>query len=141
MTGERVQVNRPSSGARVCFWLAQVVMVLHLGVVAILVIGSGAVATGALFRGPLGWLAVYVAMWLGVLASQIIYRECVLTRWEKQLWERFRAGSAHRSSFLRNYFPVLSFIVNRYGIIVIALAGLVGLAIRLGHLMRALPLQ
>lgn len=118
---------------RLYFWLAIGVIGVHLLLVALLVIGSGALMTGALFRAPAGWLLLYMAAWIGVFLSHAFWREGLLTRWEKQCWERCYAGSAYQGSFLGHYFPFLSAFLNRLGALLIAAGGIAGALLRCLH--------
>jgi hypothetical protein len=98
------------------FLLANIVMLAHLLLVTLLAAGTGISLTGRLYRLARGWQIAYLAAWLAVFLSQAFTGGCILTRWERRLWDSHAAGSAYSGSFFDNYFPFVSNLVNRYGL-------------------------
>jgi hypothetical protein len=47
----------------------------------------------------------YLSLVVAVIVSQMMYGDCVLTRWEKAARNRYSPGSAYRESFLAHYLP------------------------------------
>ena len=103
--------------------LADAVLVLHLGVVAFVVLGTLAILAG----GPLGWRAVrgfgfratHLALMLVIALQAWAGRLCPLTSWEQAL--RNRAGQAtYGESFIQYWLSRLIFFEAPWWLFVLA---------------------
>jgi len=92
--------------------LADAVLVLHVGVVAFVVLGT----LGILVGGPLGWRivrsfplrATHLALMVVIALQSWLGRLCPLTDWEQAL--RIRAGQdAYAGSFIQHWLSRLIF--------------------------------
>jgi len=84
--------------------LAWLIAALHGLLVLAVAVGSVCSVTGNLSKNRRMENA-YLLLLLAVIASQIMYGECVLTRWEKWARNRNEPWSAYRESFLAHYLP------------------------------------
>lgn len=93
--------------------LADAVLVLHLGIVAFVVLGTLAILAG----GPLGWRwvrrrafrLVHLALMVVIAVQAWLGKLCPLTGWEQAL--RARAGQdAYAGSFIQHWLSRLVFI-------------------------------
>jgi hypothetical protein len=90
----------------ISLWLANLVALTHGALVVFQVISAMAAAAGVLRRHPC-WERFYYALVAGIIASDLLIGECILTRWEKALRNRDLPGSAYRGSFIGHYAPWL----------------------------------
>ena len=86
--------------------LANLVAVIHGLSVAAVVIGSVAAICGALRRYP-RWRVAFYALLAGVILSDLLLGECLLTGLEQRLRNLAVPGAAYRSSFIGHYLPWL----------------------------------
>lgn len=115
-------------------WLADAVLVLHVGVVAFVVLGVLAIALG----GWRGWQWVRVPRWrlahvvlMGVVALQAwLGALCPLTVWEQAL--RQRAGEvSHAGSFIEHWLSRLIFFEAPWWVFVAAYSAFAALVLLL----------
>ncbi len=85
--------------------LADLIAATHGLLVTSVAVGTVCAVSGQLHKNRLLENA-YLVLVVAVIISQIMYGECVLTRWEKAARERSAPGSAYRDSFLAHYLPV-----------------------------------
>jgi hypothetical protein len=111
------------------FWLARLVAIAHAMIVGFTVYGAVGVILGRFtsssLQQPFTW--VFIAACVGQLASYAIFRECILTRWEKDLLQQSRSPRSYTGTFLQRFIPNLPDDVAHTGIPLIILAILVGL--------------
>ena len=115
-------------------WLADAVLVLHVGVVAFVVLGTLAIVLGG-WRGwrwvrGLRWRVAHVVL-MGVVAVQAwLGALCPLTVWEQAL--RRRAGEAiHAQSFIEHWLSRLIFFEAPWWMFVAAYSTFAGLVLLL----------
>ncbi len=107
-------------------WLADAILVLHVGVVAFVVLGAVAIPLGAWRRWRwvrrFGWRATHLLL-MGVIALQAWLGElCPLTVWEQAL--RRHAGEAvYRESFIEHWLSRLIFFEAPWWLFVAAYTG------------------
>lgn len=115
-------------------WLADAILVLHVGVVAFVVLGAVAIPLGAWRRWRwvrrFGWRATHLVL-MGVIALQAwLGALCPLTVWEQAL--RRRAGEAvYRESFIEYWLSRLIFFEAPWWIFVAAYSGFAALVLLL----------
>ena len=93
--------------------LAGLTALFHASLVLTVVIGTGVVVARAWGRFPRFWWWAYAGAMGGMIVSQLLLGDCVLTVWEKALRNLDRPGSAYVNSFLGHYLPWLPAIVLR----------------------------
>ncbi len=86
--------------------IANLIAVVHGAVVAAVALGAVAAMLGMLRRRP-RWERAYYALLVVVIAANILWGECPLTRWEQGLREWDTPGSAYCNSFIGHYLPML----------------------------------
>lgn len=107
-------------------WLADAILVLHVGIVAFVVIGALAIPIGASRRWRwvrgFGWRVTHLVL-MGVIALQAwLGALCPLTVWEQAL--RRRAGEVvYRESFIEHWLSRLIFFEAPWWIFVAAYTG------------------
>jgi hypothetical protein len=105
-------------------WLAKLIVVVHAAVVFVLIFGGATLIAGRFSRLHFVWRLLFMVSFAGFIASEIVYHDCVLTVFEKQLWSRYGTGPAYERSFIDHYFPLLGRIIAHQGGIIIV-AGIV----------------
>lgn len=88
-------------------WLAGLTVVFHATLVLTVVIGTGLVVARAWRRVPRFWWWAYAGSMGGMIVSQLLIGDCILTVWEKALRNLDRPGSAYVNSFIGHYLPFL----------------------------------
>lgn len=86
-------------------WLANVVAVTHGLLVAAVALGAAAAMLGLLRCRP-RWERAYYALLAVVIAANVLWGECPLTRWEQGLRNLDAPGSAYCDSFIGHYLPL-----------------------------------
>jgi Protein of Unknown function (DUF2784) len=116
-------------------WLAKLVSVAHAGIVGITVYGLVAVLLGRFSSGslehPFAW--IFLAVCMSQLVSYAVFRECILTRWEKTLLEQAGSPRTYTGTFLQRFIPELPDNVAHTGVPLIVLAILFGLLLQLSR--------
>ncbi len=87
-------------------WLANLIAVVHGALVAAVALGAAAAMLGMLRRRP-RWERAYYALLVLVIAANVLWGECPLTRWEQGLRNWNTPGSAYCNSFIGHYLPTL----------------------------------
>jgi len=87
-------------------WMANLIAVVHGAVVAAVAFGAAAAMLGMLRRRP-RWERAYYALLVLVIAANVLWGECPLTRWEQGLRNWDAPGSAYCNSFIGHYLPLL----------------------------------
>lgn len=87
---------------------ANAIALIHAVLIA-LVVGGALVALtpGVVSRFPRWLIAAYLVSVGGTLLSDLILGECILTLWERTLWDAAVPGSAYGGTFLQHYFGFL----------------------------------
>ena len=114
-------------------WLARSVSVAHAVVVGVTVYGLVGVVFGRFSKSslqhPFTW--IFLAVCVAQLASYAVFRECILTRWEKQLLAQAGSPKTYTGTFLQRLVPELPDNVAHTGVPLIVLAILAGLLVQL----------
>ncbi len=87
-------------------WLADIMAVTHGALVAAVALGAVAAMAGLLRRRP-RWERAYYALLVVVIAANVVWGECPLTRWEQGLRNLDAPGSAYCTSFIGHYLWML----------------------------------
>jgi len=88
-------------------WLAGLVAVFHACLVLTVVVGTGVFAARAWRRFPRFWWWAYGLAMGGMIGSELLISDCILTVWERDLRNLNRPGSAYVQSFVVQYLPCL----------------------------------
>lgn len=86
-------------------WLANGVAIIHGALVTTVALGAVAAMLGLLRKHP-RWERPYYALLLVVIAANLLWGECPLTRWEQGLRNINQPGSAYCNSFIGHYLPL-----------------------------------
>lgn len=108
--------------------LANTTALFHASLVLTVLVGTCLVVARASGRMPRAWWWAYAAAMLGMVVSQALIGDCILTVWEKDLRNLARPGSAYHDSFLGHYLPFLPGPVLRVAGPVLVLAALFTIA-------------
>ncbi|MFY7865673.1 DUF2784 family protein [Roseateles sp.] len=116
-------------------WLAKFVAVAHAAIVGITMYGIVGVILGRYSRRslqrPMTW--VFMGACVSQLASYAVFRECLLTRWEKSLLQQAGEPKTFTGTFLQRFIPELPDHVAHTGIPLIVLAIFIGLLLQLAR--------
>jgi len=88
-------------------WLAGFVVAFHACLVLTVVAGTLVVVARAWTRFPRVWWWAYGLAMGGMIVSQLLIGDCILTVWEKDLRNQDAPGSAYANSYLGHYLPFL----------------------------------
>ncbi len=86
-------------------WLANGMAVVHGALVTVVALGALAAMLGLLRKRP-RWEHLYYGLLALVIAANLLWGECPLTRWEQGLRNINRPGSAYCNSFIGHYLPL-----------------------------------
>lgn len=104
-------------------WLADAILVFHASLVFTVITGTGLVVARAWRRVPkFCWWAYGLAMG-GMIISQLLIGNCILTVWEKDLRNLNAPGSAYVNSCIGHYLPWLPpFVLRIFGPLLVVAA-------------------
>lgn len=88
-------------------WLAGLTALFHASLVLTVVAGTGVVVARVWGRVSRVWWWAYAGAMGGMIASQLLIGDCILTAWEKALRNKDKPGSAYINSFIGHYLPFL----------------------------------
>lgn len=119
-------------------WLANGMAVVHGALVTAVALGAVGAMLGLLRKRP-RWERLYYALLALVIAANLLWGECPLTRWEQDLRNINQPGSAYCGSFIGHYLPLPSRMLTWFGPTLISGALLAAPLWRLADRGRARP--
>lgn len=110
-------------------WLANLVAIIHAGLILLSFAGALAVLRGrfASARPLPRWQIIYLWAAVGGSLSTVIHGDCVLTTLEKRLRQWSPPAVAYDGSFVSHYLPIVPTWVADRVFLVLAAAAVVGI--------------